>query len=92
MDSELFLTGTTKEIDKNISKLTTLCGFQGQKSYKFVYISFKVILVVCLCTKFVPGIFLSIFAAELVLGNTRSTSTPEFPVLKVFQVLIFDGA
>ena len=94
MDSELFLTGTTEEIDKNISKLTRIYGFQGKgSSFKFVYIPLKVILICVslyqVCTR---NLFLSIFAAELVLGNTRSTSTPEFPVLKVFQVLIFDGA
>ena len=93
MDSEFFLTGTTEEIDKNISKLTRICGFQGKKSFKFVYIPLRVILICVslyqVCTR---NLFLSIFAAELVLGNTRSTSTPEFPVLKVFQVLIYDGA
>ena len=87
MDSELFLTGTTEEIDKNISKLTRIGGFDGQKSFKFVYIPLKMILICVslyqVCTRI---LFLSIFAAELVLGNTRSTSTPEFPVLKVVRV------
>ena len=59
-------------------------SFYIQKYFKFVYIPLKVILICVslyqVCTR---NLFLSIFAAELLLGNTRSTSTPEFPVLKV---------